>query len=129
MAGGLQLPVGVNGSGGVAVIDGVAQDDKIVRMALSDNGSENAFQQGIGFGLFPIFKIEDAATRITILQRIREIFAVFLREERFKILEETLNFKTEKEGELVLEFRYQSLRSDQERTFSAAITPGGFTLR
>ncbi len=129
MPGGLQLPVGVNGSGGVAVIDGSAQDDKLVRMALSDNGSENAFQQGIGLGQFLIFRVNDAATRIVILQRIREIFAAFLAEERFRLREETLKFTEGKEGELVLEFRYLSLRADQERTFSSTITPAGFALR
>ncbi|KKM82805.1 hypothetical protein LCGC14_1315800 [marine sediment metagenome] len=126
---GFGLPVGVDGTGGVAVLDGVAQDDKIVRMALADNSSNNAFQQGIGFGIFPVFSIDDAETRIGILQRVREIFRAFVAEERFKLREETLKFTNDKQGELVLEFKYLSLRADQERTFSATITPGGFSQR
>ena len=129
MPAGLSLPVGVNGNGGVRVIDGVEQDDKIVRMALADNSSNNAFQQGIGLGPFPVFRIDDAQTKILIIQRIREIFRALEKEERFKLREETVLFKKQEEGELVLEFQYLSLRADQERTFSTTVNPQGFTPR
>ncbi len=129
MPAGLSLPVAVNGNGGVQVIDGVEQDDKIVRMAMADNSSNNAFQQGIGFGAFPVFRIDDSQTRILIIQRIREIFRTLEKEERFKLREETVEFKKEEEGELVLSFQYLSLRADQERTFSTTVNPSGFTLR
>ncbi len=129
MPAGLGLPVRVNGNGGAVVIDGVEQDDKIVRMAMADNSSNNAFQQGIGFGPFPIFRIDDAQVRIAIIQRVREIFRVLEKEERFKLREETAEFKKEEEGELIFEFQYLSLRADQERTFSTTVNPAGFTPR
>lgn len=126
---GLALPVTVNGSGGAALLDGVAQDDKIVRMGLADNSSNNAFQQGIGFGLFPVFDVDSPETRITIGQRVREIFQSFQAQERFKLREETLEFSLGEPGELILAFKYLNLRADQERTFSSTITPNGITPR
>lgn len=128
MATGLRIPVGVDGTGGAALTSGDAQDRKIIMTALGDNESENAFQQDIGLGSFMIFDVDAPDVQAQVLRRIRRIFQEFRAQQRFKLLDDTVKFKKEAEGELAIEFKYRNLESDEERPFRTALIGGRFTL-
>lgn len=127
MATGLKLPVGVDGSGGAALIDGDAQDSKILSIALGDDDNDNAFQQNIGLGSFMIFEQPGDRTNALVRQRIKAIFRDFRAEQRFKLVNDSIEFKDEDEqGEFSVEFKFINLESDEEKTFSAGIIGGRF---
>ena len=127
MAVGLKLPVGVDGSGGSALVSGDAQDSKILTMALGDDENDNAFQQNIGLGAFMIFEQPGDRTNALVRQRIKAIFRDFRAAQRFRLVPDSVVFKEEAEqGEFSVEFKYINLESDEERTFSARIVGGRF---
>lgn len=122
---GLRMPVGVDGTGGAALASRDEQNHKIIKIALSDCDSENAFQD-IGLGNWMIFEIDAPEVQARALNFIRRIFRQFRAEQRYKLLERTIQFNKTTEGELDLEFKYLDIESDQESTFKASITGGGF---
>lgn len=122
---GLRMPVGVDGTGGAALSSGDAQNQKIIKIALSDCDSDNAFQD-IGLGNWMIFEIDAPEVQARALNFIRRIFRQFRAEQRYKLLERTIQFTKTTEGELDLEFKYLDIESDQESTFRASVTGGGF---
>ncbi len=127
MATGLALPVGVDGSGGAALLSADAQDAKILSMALGDDDNDNAFQQNIGMGAFMIFEQPGDRTNALVLQRIKAIFRDFREVQRFKLLPGTIEFKEEDTpGEFSVEFKFINLESDEEKTFSASVIGGRF---
>lgn len=127
MATGLKLPVGVDGSGGAAVLSGDAEDAKILSVALGDDDNDNAFQQDIGLGSFMIFEMPGDRTNALVRQRIQSIFRDFRAAQRFRLVSESIEFKEEAEqGESSIEFKYINLESDEEKTFSARVTGGRF---
>jgi hypothetical protein len=119
------MPVGVDGTGGAALDSGDSQNKKIIKIALSDCDSDNAFQD-IGLGNWMIFEIDAPEVQARALNFIRRIFRQFRAEQRFKLLERTIRFEKTTEGELDLEFKYLDIESDQEQTFKASVTGGGF---
>lgn len=125
---GLALPVGVDSTGGARLVDGDENDNKIVLLSLGDDTSENAFQQGIGLGPFPIFEINDALARPQVLARIRQIFARFKALRRYELVEDSLRWLTSEdddfveEGMLVLEFKYISLEANEQRLFRTKVS-------
>ena len=127
MATGLRIPVGVDGTGGAALTTGDAQDRKIIMTALGDNENENAFQQNIGLGSFMVFDVDAPDVQSNVLRQVRRIFRVFRAKQRFKLIEGSVEFKKEAEGELTLEFKYINLESDEERPFKTALRGGRFT--
>lgn len=122
---GLRMPVGVDGTGGAALSSKDEQNHKIIKIALSDCDSDNAFQD-IGLGNWMIFEIDAPEVQARALNIIRRIFRQFRAEQRYKLLERTIRFNKTTEGELDLEFKYLDIESDQEATFKASITGGGF---
>lgn len=127
MAVGLKLPVGVDGSGGAALVSADAQDAKILSMALSDDDNDNAFQQNIGLGAFMIFLQPGDRTNALVRQRIKAIFRDFRAAQRFKLVNDSVEFKDEDEqGEFSVEFKFINLESDEEKTFSSRVVGGRF---
>lgn len=126
MATGLKLPVGVDGSGGSAIVSADAQDAKILTMALGDDENANAFQQNIGLGAFMIFQQPGDRTNALVRQRIKAIFRDFRAAQRFKLVPESVLFRNESEGESSVEFKFINLESDEERTYSARVVGGRF---
>lgn len=122
---GLRMPVGVDGTGGAALSSGDDQNNKIIKTALSDCDSENAFQD-IGLGIWMIYEIDSPEVQARALNFIRRMFRQFRAEQRYKLLERTIQFTKTVEGELDLEFKYLDIESDQETTFKASLTAGGF---
>lgn len=127
MATGLRLPVGVDGSGGAALVSADAQDAKILSMALGDDENDNAFQQNIGLGEFMIFELPGDRTNALVLQRVKAIFRDFRAAQRFKLIPESIILRDEDEqGEFSIEFKFINLESDEEKTFSSRIIGGRF---
>jgi len=123
MAKGLAVPVEVNSTGGTRVVDGDAQAEKIIALALSDNDSTNAFQQNIGLGTKMIFDVAKPAVRARVLASIVAIFAAFEREKLFKLVKGSVKWsKGPKTGDQTLEFKYINLESDSVRTFARTFT-------
>jgi len=117
MARGLQVPVGVDITGGTAWVSGEENDRKTIFTALGDCDSENAFQQELGLGIGMIFDPNDETVRARILRRLKNIFRIFEEADRYKLLTETILWSSV-EGELTLEFKYLNLETDEERSFT-----------
>jgi len=117
--------VGVDAGGGAALSSADEQNHKIIKIALSDCESENAFQD-IGLGNWMIYEIDSPVVQARALNFIRRLFRQFRAEQRYKLLERTIAFSKTTEGELDLEFKYLDIESDQEETFKASLTAGGF---
>jgi hypothetical protein len=118
MARGLYMPVGVNPSGGAALIDGDDNDAKIIKMALSSDNNENAFQQDIGLGESMVFDLNDQALRAKIRRRLLKIFENFERQKRYKLKKDTIKWEENTvDQELALTFKYVNLESDEEKPF------------
>lgn len=113
---GLRLPVGVDATGGTAMVDGETANRQIIMTALSDCDSENAFQQDLGVGSDMVFDISDPTARAKTLQKLRLIFDKFEAEHRFRLLPETARWTVD-QGELTLEFMYHDIESDQDLPF------------
>jgi hypothetical protein len=120
---GLKLPVGVDGTGGTAMVDGEEENRKIIWSALSDCDNDNAFQQDLGLGSSMVFGIKDAGVRARILDRVTDIFRIFEALQRFRLKRESVAWR-KADGELILEFKYLDLESDEEQSFSRAFRTG-----
>ncbi len=118
MSQGLQLPVGVNHSGGSAQVKGDEQASKVILLALSDNDNDNAFQQNEGLGAAFIFQLSDAGMRAYVYNRLKEIFAKFDKLRLYKLQPDSIQWsKGDEAGETVLEFSYINLESDSVQDF------------
>lgn len=120
---GLKIPVGVNSYGGAALTEGDDNNNKIISAALGSDENENAFQQDITLGIGMIFDLNDPILRAKILRRTYQLFDLFKDQKRFKIKKDTVKWEENGE-ELILEFKYVNLESDEDilfrRTFTAA---------
>jgi len=115
---GLSIPVGVNTSGSASTVKGDAQDQKIISIALSSDENHNAFQQDIGLGDIAVFKMADLRTQAEVLRRVRTIFTYFEDQHRFRLMEETVTWTKDSETqEMMLEFYYLNIESDETRPF------------
>lgn len=120
---GLRMPVGVDGTGGAALVESEDNDTKIIYLALGSGHNENAFQQEIALGDDMIFDLADPALKARILRRVNRIFDDFVRLKRYKLVRDSVRFKEDPANqELSLEFKYINLESDEERTFSRKFT-------
>ncbi len=117
MATGLKVPISVNANGGIALISGDENDAKIIALALGDGDNENAFMQDITMGNDMIFDINDPSIRANITMTLVRIFEEFEKQNRFKLLYDTIEWtETEnvnEEGEIRLKFRYLNIESDK----------------
>lgn len=120
---GLKLPLGANKLGRGYTITGDSQDQKIINTALSSNDNSNAFQQDPGLGESMIFDISDPAVRGRIMSRLRLVFDEFTLQNRYKLLEDTLQWD-ESDGELNLTFKYANLETDDVKDFDKGYREG-----
>lgn len=125
---GLRLPIGVNDSGGLALVESEDNDTKIIRLALGDDSNENAFQQNIGMGVDMIFDTSDTALRGRIQRRLLEIFRRFESQQRYILRQNTIQWKEDAGAqELRLSFRYLNIESNEEKLFRNSYTSAGVT--
>ncbi len=125
MATGLKVPVGVNPSGGASLVHGDDNDNKIIKIALSNDDNENAFQQDVGLGEEMIFDISAPTSKSKIMVKVQRIFTKFQAEKRYKLLRNTVKWTDDPENQEVnLEFRYLNLESDEEQTYEQKFGAG-----
>jgi hypothetical protein len=123
MSRGLKLPVGVDATGGAAMVEGEDDNYQVIMTALSDCDNEHAFQQDVGLGADMIFDINDPITRAKILRRVKMIFDQFEAQHRFRLLTDTIRWSVA-EGDLSLEFMYHDIESDEDKPFARTFTSG-----
>ena len=122
---GLKLPLQLSSTGGFALVDSDENDFKIIKTALLSDENENAFQQSIGFGHGMIFGLNDSVLRSSLNSKLRIIFRRFEVQKRYKLLPGTVKWSQDLENHnLVLEFRFISLESDEEKTFTNSFGSG-----
>lgn len=123
---GLKIPISANSKGGFATVEGDDNDAKIIKLALMDGENENAFQQDITLGVDMVFDILDPIARSRIINRLIFIFEIFKAQKRFDLLKNTISWdeSSSNEGELVLNFRYLNLESDEEKTYEQKFNSG-----
>jgi hypothetical protein len=125
MATGLKIPIGVNSSGGAELVSGDENDSKIIKLALSNDDNENAFQQDIGLGEDMVFDLSDPTTKSKIAVRIQRIFSKFQAEKRYKLLRNTIKWTDDSETqETTLEFRYLNMESDEVQEYEQKFGAG-----
>lgn len=117
---GLDLPIGINKSGGMRVINGDDNDRKDIMTALSDCDNDNAYQQDLGIDDL-IFDINSDSAKMKARKSIRGIFKEFELQDRFKIFEDTIEWGKDG-GELTLSFKYHNLETDEEKAFRKTLT-------
>lgn len=116
---GIALPVRPAPWGGVLTVEGDDNDTKIITLALMSDDNENAFQQNIGLGDDMIFDVSDPTLRGALVNRIRNIFRRFETQKRYRLVGDTLRWRESDEtpGEMILEFKYINLESDDPKDF------------
>lgn len=123
MTTGLKLPLQTNSTGGLALVNKEENNNKIIKIALSDGDNENAFQQKISLGLESIFDINDNLIRSKIILKIKNMFKKFQAEKRFVLMEDTVEWD-ESGGELKLTFKYLDMESDDPKTYNQSFGKG-----
>lgn len=120
---GLKIPVGVGANGGAALMSGDDNDAKIIKLSLGSGESENAFQQDITLDQGMVFDLNDPTLRARIMRRVEKIFDNFRRQKRFRLIKNSVKWSEDaKNQELVLEFKYINLESDEEVNFVRSFT-------
>jgi len=114
---GLKVPISVNKKGGLSLVSGDENDKKIISLSLGDDDNENAFQQNIGLGVGMIFSIADELSRPKIMRRLTEVFRKFESQKRYLLKTNTIKWQKDQNQQLVLEFKYINLESDEEKIF------------
>jgi hypothetical protein len=123
MARGMRIPVGVNMMGGAAMVEGEDNDRKTIFAAMSGCDNDHAFQQDLGMDMGVVFQTMDSGVRAKALRRLRDIFRQFEEDDRYRLLNETVKWSV-KEGELILEFNYLNIETDQIQSFSRTYSTG-----
>lgn len=118
---GLDIPIGVNKHGATKTVTRDDNDRKIISTALSDNNNDHAFQQDPGLGADMIFGVNTDAIRGIIIQRLRDVFADFERQNRYSLREDTAVWTESDEGDLILDFDYFNIETDEAKHFSGAL--------
>jgi hypothetical protein len=117
MAKGLRVPVGVNRTGGTSMVEGDEQKRQVIVIALSSGENANAFQQDVNLGQAMIFGKDGPGLRAAVMQRLLQIFESFEREKLFRLMQETIAWSKGDDGELVIEFQYIDIESDETKSF------------
>jgi hypothetical protein len=127
MARGLKIPVGVDSTGGTAMVSEEDNAKQTIMTALSDCENDHAYQQNVGIGASMVFDINDYFIRARIMRRVEAIFREFEAQNRFKLKRETVKWEAKSgEGALILEFKYFDIESDEEKTFARVFTSSTF---
>jgi len=123
---GLKVPFSINSSGGLNIVTGDENDQQTIMLYLASGDNENAFQQDITLGLDMIFKIDNELIRPKIINTIVEIFEKLERKKRFKLLKNTISWKSDEtdSGESLLSFRYLNLESDETNIYEYKFNSG-----
>lgn len=94
-------------------------------LALSDDDSDNAFQQDISLGQKMVFDVSSPAFRASVLARVISIFQAFEKERLYRLDKTSIGWSIETTGEQILTFRYINLESDNPQTFRRTFPAGG----
>ncbi|PNX50431.1 MAG: hypothetical protein BV456_06690 [Thermoplasmata archaeon M8B2D] len=123
---GLKIPFSINSGGGLNIVTGDENDQQTIMVYLASGDNENAFQQDITLGLDMIFKIDNELIRPKIINTIVEIFEKLERKKRFKLLKNTISWKSDEtdSGESILSFRYLNLESDETNIYEYKFNSG-----
>lgn len=125
MAKGLRIPVGVDNTGGAAVIEGDVYAKQVIRTGLSDHDNANAFQQDSGLGADMIFGRTDTSQKAAILRRLYQLFAAWEEDRLFRLMRETIRWGRDSDsGELTIDFEFINLESDEVSSFGKKYTTG-----
>lgn len=128
MAKGLKMPVGVDHTGGAAMVDKDENDKKIIFTALSDCESEHAFQQDLGLGNAMVFNVSDARVRARIQRKVEVIFNQFQAENRYKLEAGSIEWEAKQDtGELKMTLKYIDLETEETKSFERVFTATGST--
>lgn len=119
--GDLALPIRADPNGRLATVTGDALASQTISTALRDGSNENAFRYQRALGEAMIFDVNDEVVRAKIIVRLRDIFAGFEREKRFRLLQESLKWASVG-PELVLSFQYLDLETSSLRDFSESFS-------
>jgi len=104
-------------------LEGEDNDRKIIFLALGSDDNENAFQQQIGLGNDMVFGISDPQIRGTILTKVRRIFQRFEAQKRYRLVNSSLRWAEDSETqEMILEFKYMNLETDEVYSFKRTFT-------
>lgn len=118
---GLKFPVQVDKSGGAALEFEPQQIDKLIKLALSEGGDLNPFQD-LGLPGNIIFEVNDTATITSIRIKIEQILTKF--EDRIVIPEDfDIELTTENE-QLFLEFSYLDLNNNELVDYQLNLSDG-----
>lgn len=127
---GLRLPVGVNSSGGFALVESDENDKKIIYLALADDDNENAFQQNIGLGSGMIFDNSDQQLRGKVQRKLLEIFRRFEAQKRYILRVNTIRWEENPDTqELTLSFFFLNIESNEDKEFRESFTAAGPTTK
>ena len=106
-------------------MDGDDQNNKIIKIALGSDASENAFQGDVAIGQGMIFDLSDRTLRARIRRRVEAIFRDFQAQNRFKLVKGSVKFTEDAEqGELVMTLKYIDLESDLEKELTRRFGAG-----
>lgn len=115
MATGLKVPVGVDHRGRADVeTNEVKNTKKILKLALSEGGDDNPFQQ-LGIDGRLIFGIKNAAFRGKAIQAVQRVASRL--DQLIRIDENTIEFDDSRPGEITLSFKYIDLLTQEEQEF------------
>lgn len=103
------------------MLEGDAEDSKIIRTAIKDCDSDHAYQQDLGIGSDMVFDILSPEGQSRVMRKVKRVFEAFRAEQRFKLVNGSLRVVGDTEAELTLEFKYINLESDEEQTFREAL--------
>lgn len=120
----LRVPIGVNIYGGTATVEGAEHKKQIIKLALSNGDSANAFQQDISLGVDMIFGLDGTSLRSSVLQRVLTIFADFEGQKLFRLMKETVKWASLGDGQLELSFQYVDIETDSVQSFRKEYTVG-----
>lgn len=119
---GLKIPVGVNKQGRAAVESNESKNtQKILTLAFSEGGDDNAFQK-LGLDDRVVFSVKTSAFRGRALNAVNNILAKF--PELVRLVEGSVEFQEDIEGEFTIEFEYIDLLTQKSETFIKAFVKG-----
>lgn len=117
---GLAVPVRVNISGQLTMVDGEDQLKKIIMLNLADGTSENPFQElGVATGV--VFGVSDQRLLAVVRQRISRLFQRLRAEGRARLAPGYPKFSVNSAAqELIADIHYQNLETEMEEDLSLA---------
>jgi len=126
MAVGLRLPCGVDPTGGAALVSKDSNNEKIIKTALSNCYSNNAFQQDLGLGDEFVFDITDATLKARVQRKLVKLFKEFTIQKRFQLLTDTIKWSENVEDqELIMTFKYHDMEADEEKDITQVYSASG----